>query len=75
VRRKGLTIKLVRRMKHTYPHAIRLVHNRQVDVQALITHTFPLAQAGPAMDLVAAYQDGVIKAIIQVGSTADHQGA
>ena len=35
-RRKGLTIKLVRRMKHTYPRAIRLVQKGLVDVKSLV---------------------------------------
>jgi L-iditol 2-dehydrogenase len=41
-RRKGLTIKLVRRMKHTYPRAIRLVQHGLIDVRSLITHRFPM---------------------------------
>jgi L-iditol 2-dehydrogenase len=47
-RRKGLTLKLVRRMKHTYPRAIRLVESGQVDVRTLVTHRFPLEQAAEA---------------------------
>jgi L-iditol 2-dehydrogenase len=47
-RRKGLTIKLVRRMKHTYPRAIELVSKGLVDVRSIITHRFPLEQAGEA---------------------------
>ncbi len=43
-RRKGLTIKMVRRMKHTYQRAIRLVKSGQVDVQAVVSHRFPLDQ-------------------------------
>jgi len=43
-RRKGLTIKLVRRMKHTYPRAIQLVENGLVDVRSLVTHRFSLAE-------------------------------
>jgi L-iditol 2-dehydrogenase len=41
-RRKGLTIKLTRRMKHTYPRAIRLVEHGLVDVQSLVSHRFSL---------------------------------
>ena len=65
-RRKGLTIKLVRRMKHTYPRAIRMVQRGLVDVKPLATHTFPLERIGEAFEMVAAYEDGVLRAIIQV---------
>jgi L-iditol 2-dehydrogenase len=68
MRRKGLTIKMVRRMKHIYPRALRLVQTGQVDLKSLITHSFPLSQVGQAMELVAGYRDGVIKAVIQVGA-------
>lgn len=47
-RRKGLTLKLVRRMKFTYPRAIQLVESGQVDVRSLVTHHFPLEQASEA---------------------------
>lgn len=47
-RRKGLTIKLSRRMKHTYPRAIQLVQSGQVDVRSLVTHCFPLDQVAEA---------------------------
>jgi L-iditol 2-dehydrogenase len=49
-RRKGLTIKLVRRMKHTYPRAIHLVSEGLVDVRSLVTHRFPLAKAHEAFE-------------------------
>ena len=45
---KGLTIKMVRRMKHTYPRAIELVSKGLVDVRSLVTHRFPLEQAAEA---------------------------
>jgi L-iditol 2-dehydrogenase len=66
IRRKGLTIKLVRRMKHTYPRAIRLVETGVVDVKPLVTHTFPLERIAEAFEMVAAYDDGVLRAIVQL---------
>jgi L-iditol 2-dehydrogenase len=63
-RRKGLTIKLVRRMKFTYPSAIQLVENGQIDVRSLVTHSFPLKQTQQAFT-VAQHRDG-LKVIIEV---------
>ena len=65
-RRKGLTIKLVRRMKHTYPRAIEMVNTGQVDLKPLITHRLPLTGVGEAMELLTHYNDGVIKAVIEM---------
>ncbi|HEX7394429.1 MAG TPA: zinc-binding dehydrogenase [Anaerolineaceae bacterium] len=63
-RRKGLTIKMVRRMKHTYPRAIELVSTGMVDVRSLVTHRFPLVKATEAFG-VAQRRDG-IKVIIEI---------
>jgi len=63
-RRKGLTIKLVRRMKHTYPRAIDLVSKGLVDVRSLVTHRFPLDQTAEAFR-VAARREG-LKVIIEM---------
>jgi L-iditol 2-dehydrogenase len=41
-RRKGLTIKLSRRMKDMYPRAIRVADKGLVDLPPLVTHRFPL---------------------------------
>lgn len=57
-RRKGLTIKLVRRMKHTYPRAIELVRKGLIDVRSMVTHRFPLEQTGEAFR-VAARREGL----------------
>jgi L-iditol 2-dehydrogenase len=62
-RRKGLTIKLVRRMKQTYPRAIELVSQRLVDVHSLVTHRFPLEQAAEAFR-IAVKRDG-LKVIVK----------
>jgi L-iditol 2-dehydrogenase len=50
-RRKGLTIKMVRRMKFTYPRAIQMVESGQVDVRSLVTRHFQLEQAQSAFSL------------------------
>jgi L-iditol 2-dehydrogenase len=63
-RRKGVTIKLVRRMKHTYPRAIELVKKGLVDVLSVVTHRFPLEQASEAFR-VAERREG-LKILIEV---------
>jgi L-iditol 2-dehydrogenase len=63
-RRKGLTIKLVRRMKQTYPRAIELVQSGKVDVRSLVTHRFPLERAAEAFHS-AVKRDG-LKIIIDL---------
>jgi L-iditol 2-dehydrogenase len=63
-RRKGLTLKLVRRMKHTYPRAIELVSKGLVDVRSLVTHHFPLDKTAEAF-AVAQRREG-LKIIIEV---------
>jgi len=63
-RRKGLTIKLVRRMKHTYPRAIELVSKGLVDVRSLVTHRFDLEHAAQAFE-TARQREG-IKVMIQI---------
>jgi L-iditol 2-dehydrogenase len=65
VRRKGLTIKLSRRMGHVYPRAIKLVAGGRVNLAPLATHHFPLAKAPEAFALQAACDDGVIKTVIE----------
>lgn len=64
VRRKGLTIKLVRRMKNTYPLAIELVAKKMVDVKSLVTHRFPLARVSEAYE-TARKRDG-LKVVIEM---------
>lgn len=65
-RRKGLTIRMVRRMKHVYPRAIQLAAQGRLDLSSFITHRFPLEQSPEAFALNADYRDGVIKVMIEV---------
>ena len=63
-RRKELSFHFSRRMKHTYPGAIRLVQMKHVDLGSLITHRFPLAELPAAFALNALYGEGVVKVMI-----------
>jgi len=65
-RRKGITIRMVRRMKHIYPRAIRLAERNMVDLKSLVTHRYPLERIVEAFDVVGGYKDGVVKAVIEV---------
>lgn len=64
-RRKGLTIIFSRRMKHTYPRAIRLVESGKVNVLSLVTHRVPLKNVAEAFALNSAYKDNVLKIIVK----------
>jgi L-iditol 2-dehydrogenase len=66
VRRKGLTIRLARRMKHTYPRSIQLVQSGAVDALDMISHRFPIEQTPDVFALNAAYEDEIVKVVIDV---------
>jgi L-iditol 2-dehydrogenase len=70
-RRKELSFFFSRRMKHTYPGAILLVQNKQVDLKSLITHRFPLSELPAAFALNARYGDGVVKVMITGGDARE----
>lgn len=57
-RRKGLTIKLVRRMKHAYPRAIAMVASGLIELSSLVTHRFPLEGYQQAFE-TAARREGI----------------
>lgn len=65
-RRKGLTIRMIRRMKHVYPRAINLTASGKIKPEAMITHKFPLEKISDAFDIVHERKDGVVKAIIEI---------
>lgn len=70
-RRKGLTIKLSRRMKHTYPRAIQIATGALANnaLDDLITHRFPLAEADKAFETNVSYPEGLVKVVIDVHRT------
>lgn len=57
-RRKDLELRVVRRMKHTYPRALELVRSGRIDVRSLVTHRLPLAETARALSL-AARREGI----------------
>jgi L-iditol 2-dehydrogenase len=63
-RRKGLTIAMVRRMKDVYPRAISLVARGVIELDSLVSHRSPLAEAATAFAL-AARREG-LKTLIEV---------
>lgn len=67
-RRKGLTIMMVRRMKHVYGRSIRLATTEppMIDLDDLVSHRLPLAETGRAFELNTAYEPGVHKVIVEV---------
>ena len=67
-RRKGLTIMMSRRMKHTYPRAIALAASGQVKLDELVSHRYGLEETARAYASNAAYEPGLNKVILRVSS-------
>jgi len=53
--------------------SVRFVMNREMDLEQLITHRFPLQDAAQALELAAHPQPASMKVVIQPGSTWKHQ--
>jgi L-iditol 2-dehydrogenase len=66
-RRKGLSLLLCRRMKYTYPRAIRLVEKGLVNLSSLATHLYPLEDT-PAAFEAAQNRDG-LKVVVRIGES------
>ncbi len=64
LRRNELTVYNVRRQNQCVDRALDMIATGKVDIKPLITHRVPLANAKDAFDTVAAYADGVIKAMV-----------
>ena len=65
-RRKELCFQNVRRQKNCVQSAINFVEKNYNKISNLITHKFPLEETKEAFNLVSEYNDGVMKAVIQM---------
>lgn len=67
-RRKGLTIRMSRRMKHVYPRAIKLAETGKIDLTGIISHHYPLRETPEAYAMNVEYEDQVVKVIVDVSA-------
>jgi L-iditol 2-dehydrogenase len=65
LRRREISVVNVRRQRHCFPEAIRLIEQKRADVRFMATHEFSLEDAAKGFDLAAGYADGVIKTVIR----------
>ena len=63
-RHKELTIQNVRRQNEAVQPALDMMERGEVSVEAMATHRFKFEDSKAAFDLVAGYEDGVMKAMI-----------
>jgi len=66
MRRRELTFKNVRRQRGCVGPVLELMAAGRLNPAPMLTHHFPPEQTSAAFDLVAAYGDGVIKALVQM---------
>ncbi len=66
VRRKEISIFNVRRQNQAVSPVINLLAENKINTDHIITHKMPFEQIHKAFNLVAGYQDGVVKALVQV---------
>jgi L-iditol 2-dehydrogenase len=64
-RRKGVTIKLSRRMKHVYPRAIALAQAGVVDLKSIVSHRYPLERTAEAFEQLASGPGEALKVIVE----------
>ena len=65
LRRREITIINVRRQNECVEPALELIRRRLVNVDFMATHAFPPERTQDAFELVAAYKDDVLKAMIR----------
>lgn len=66
LRRKEITIHNVRRQNNFFPQAIKFLEDNQKVLKPLITHHFSLKDVQKALAIASNYQDGIIKAVVDM---------
>lgn len=66
MRAKELTFHSCRRQKGCVAPVIRMMDQKTIRPDAMLTHHFPLERIQDAFELVAGYQDGVVKAVVDL---------
>lgn len=66
-RRKEISLQLIRRQVDCVETALTQMENGQIEISNMVTHRFPFSATKEAFDLVAAYSDGVMKAMVDFG--------
>jgi L-iditol 2-dehydrogenase len=63
-RRREISIQFIRRQVDCVETALEMMNNGTINVGNMVTHRFPFGKTEEAFDLVAGYNDGVMKAMI-----------
>jgi L-iditol 2-dehydrogenase len=63
-RRREISLQFIRRQVDCVEPALEMMKNGSINVDNMLTHRFPFQRTKEAFDLVANYQDGVMKAMI-----------
>ena len=65
MRHKEICIQNVRRQCGCVQESLDMIDNKEICVDVMVTHHFSFEDTKQAFDLVAGYEDGVVKAMIQ----------
>ena len=66
VRRKQVTIRLLRRSNDTLRRSIAYVHDGKVDVASFITHRFPLERVAEAFETARDHKDVSVRVLVEL---------
>ena len=69
MRRKELDIHNIRRSRFAVEPGLAMASAGQIDLKTMVTHSFGLDDIEKAFEIVDAYADGVVKAMIVVSES------